>query len=49
MGDSGTRTVGVISKVDQVISNRHSPNAIEELFSSQGPITLDIPWVALIS
>jgi dynamin GTPase len=49
MGDSGTRTVGVISKVDQAASDRRSLDAVEALLSGQGPsVTLDIPWVALI-
>jgi hypothetical protein len=49
MGDSRTRTIGVISKVDQVISNWHSLHAIKELFSGQGLVILDIPWAVLIS
>jgi dynamin GTPase len=49
MGDSGTRTVGVISKVDQAASDRRSLDAVEALLSGQGPsVTLDIPWVALV-
>ncbi|CAM6021470.1 unnamed protein product [Sphagnum balticum] len=45
----GTRTVGVISKVDQAASDRRSLDAVEALLSGQGPsVTLDIPWVALI-
>jgi hypothetical protein len=49
MGDSGTRIVGIISKVDQISSNRHTLDVVETLFSNQGlSVTLDIPWVALI-
>jgi dynamin GTPase len=49
MRDSGTRTVGVISKVDQAAADRRSLDAVEALLSGQGPsVTLDIPWVALI-
>ncbi|CAM6079306.1 unnamed protein product [Sphagnum tenellum] len=45
----GTRTVGVISKVDQAATDQRSLAAVQALLSGQGPsITLDIPWVALI-
>jgi dynamin GTPase len=45
----GTRTVGVISKVDQAAADQRSLAAVQALLSGQGPsITLDIPWVALI-
>jgi hypothetical protein len=37
MGDLGTRIVGVISKVDQVASNRHSLDVVEAFFLGQGP------------
>jgi len=33
MGDSRTKIVGVISKVDQVASNRCSLNVVEAFFS----------------
>ncbi|CAM6022611.1 unnamed protein product [Sphagnum balticum] len=45
----GTRTVGVISKVDQAAADQRSLAAVQALLSGQGPsVTLDIPWVALI-
>jgi dynamin GTPase len=46
---AGTRTVGVISKVDQAAADQRSLAAVQALLSGQGPsVTLDIPWVALI-
>ncbi|XP_047980797.1 dynamin-2B-like isoform X2 [Salvia hispanica] len=44
-----TRTVGVISKVDQASSNPKVLAAVQALLLNQGPrSTSDIPWVALI-
>ncbi|XP_009791970.1 dynamin-2A-like isoform X1 [Nicotiana sylvestris] len=44
-----TRTVGVISKVDQAASDPKVLAAIQALLLNQGPpSTSDIPWVALI-
>jgi hypothetical protein len=46
---TGTRTVGVISKVDQAASDRRSLAAVQALLSGQGPsVTLEMPWVAMI-
>lgn len=45
----GSRTVGVISKVDQAASDPRNLAAVQALLVGQGPsITLDVPWVALI-
>jgi len=45
----GTRTVGVISKIDQVAGEPKSLAAVQALLAGQGPhSTADIPWVALI-
>jgi dynamin GTPase len=45
----GTRTVGIISKIDQAAENPKSLAAVQALLSNQGPPkTTDIPWVALI-
>ncbi|KAK8670140.1 hypothetical protein V6N13_104901 [Hibiscus sabdariffa] len=45
----GTRTVGIISKVDQAVSNSKALAAVQALLLNQGPPkTSDIPWVALI-
>eukprot|EP00249_Psilotum_nudum_P023591 c28932_g1_i1 orf=673-3459(-) len=45
----GTKTVGVISKVDQAASDQRSLAAVQALLLGQGPSgTSDIPWVALI-
>ncbi|XP_028755574.1 dynamin-2B [Neltuma alba] len=45
----GTRTIGVISKIDQVASDQKSLAAVQALLSNQGPARAsDIPWVALI-
>ncbi|CAN4081338.1 unnamed protein product [Withania somnifera] len=44
-----TRTVGVISKIDQAASEPKVLAAVQALLSNQGPrSTADIPWVALI-
>uniref|UniRef100_A0A1J3HPA4 dynamin GTPase n=1 Tax=Noccaea caerulescens TaxID=107243 RepID=A0A1J3HPA4_NOCCA len=44
-----TRTVGIISKIDQATENPKSLAAVQALLSNQGPSkTTDIPWVALI-
>ncbi|KAI4367393.1 hypothetical protein MLD38_023135 [Melastoma candidum] len=44
-----TRTVGVISKIDQAASDSKALAAVQALLSNQGPPkTHDIPWVALI-
>ncbi|GKV31611.1 hypothetical protein SLEP1_g40287 [Rubroshorea leprosula] len=45
----GTRTVGVISKIDQAASDSKALAAVQALLLNQGPSkTSDIPWVALI-
>ena len=45
----GTRTVGVISKIDQAASEPKILAAVQALLLGQGPrSTSDIPWVALI-
>ncbi len=45
----GTRTIGVISKVDQAASDQRSLAAVQALLSGQGPsATLEVPWVAMI-
>ncbi|GMI86123.1 Dynamin related protein 2B, dynamin-like 3 [Hibiscus trionum] len=45
----GTRTVGIISKIDQAVSNSKALAAVQALLLNQGPPkTSDIPWVALI-
>ncbi|KAJ9538297.1 hypothetical protein OSB04_031030 [Centaurea solstitialis] len=44
-----TRTIGVISKIDQVSSDPKVLAATQALILGQGPhSTIDIPWVALI-
>ncbi|XP_058752785.1 dynamin-2A [Vicia villosa] len=44
-----TRTVGVISKIDQAAAEPKALAAVQALLSDQGPPkTSDIPWVALI-
>jgi len=49
LDSDGTRTVGVISKVDQAASDQRSLAAVNALLAGQGPpSTMDIPWVALI-
>ncbi|KAL3641476.1 Dynamin-2A [Castilleja foliolosa] len=45
----GTRTIGVISKIDQASSEPKILAAVQALLLNQGPrSTSDIPWVALI-
>uniref|UniRef100_A0A5B7C178 dynamin GTPase n=1 Tax=Davidia involucrata TaxID=16924 RepID=A0A5B7C178_DAVIN len=45
----GTRTIGVISKIDQATGDQKALAAIQALLLNQGPRnTSDIPWVALI-
>ncbi|KAI3984592.1 hypothetical protein MKX01_040469 [Papaver californicum] len=45
----GTRTIGVISKIDQAASDQKTLAAVQALLLNQGPWnTSDIPWVALI-
>lgn len=45
----GTRTVGVISKIDQAATESKALAAVQALLLGQGPrSTADIPWVALI-
>ncbi|OVA11619.1 Dynamin central domain [Macleaya cordata] len=45
----GTRTVGVISKIDQAATDPKILAAVQALLLNQGPRnTSDIPWVALI-
>ncbi|KAM5550142.1 dynamin-2A-like [Rosa sericea] len=45
----GTRTVGVISKIDQAASDPKALAAVQALLLNQGPSRAsDIPWVALI-
>uniref|UniRef100_A0A2N9ENQ6 dynamin GTPase n=2 Tax=Fagus sylvatica TaxID=28930 RepID=A0A2N9ENQ6_FAGSY len=45
----GTRTIGVISKIDQAASDQKSLAAVQALLLNQGPSRAsDMPWVALI-
>ncbi|KAG1364354.1 dynamin-2A [Cocos nucifera] len=45
----GTRTIGVVSKIDQAAGDQRSLAAVQALLLDQGPPrTSDIPWVALI-
>ncbi|KAE8668570.1 Dynamin-2B [Hibiscus syriacus] len=45
----GTRTVGVITKIDQAASEQKALAAVQALLFNQGPPkTADIPWVALV-
>ncbi|KAJ1385213.1 P-loop containing nucleoside triphosphate hydrolase [Sesbania bispinosa] len=45
----GTRTIGVISKIDQAATDQKSLAAVQALLLNQGPARAsDIPWVALI-
>lgn len=45
----GTRTVGIISKIDQAATDQKALAAVQALLLNQGPAkTSDIPWVALI-
>ena len=47
--DVGTRTIGVISKIDQAASEPKALAAVQALLLGQGPrSTADMPWVALI-
>lgn len=49
LDSDGSRTIGVISKVDQAASDPRSLAAVNALISGQGPSnTQDMPWVALI-
>ncbi|KAF5731801.1 dynamin-2A [Tripterygium wilfordii] len=44
-----TRTIGVISKIDQAASDSKALAAVQALLLNQGPTkTSDIPWIALI-
>ncbi|KAF6141495.1 hypothetical protein GIB67_000876 [Kingdonia uniflora] len=46
---NGTRTVGVITKIDQAATDQKTLAAIQALLLNKGPRnTSDIPWVALI-
>ncbi|KAF5741949.1 hypothetical protein HS088_TW10G00957 [Tripterygium wilfordii] len=45
----GTRTIGIISKIDQAASDQKALAAVQALLLNQGPTkTTDIPFVALI-
>ncbi|CAL9107578.1 unnamed protein product [Musa acuminata var. zebrina] len=45
----GTRTIGVISKIDQAAGDPKSLAAVQALLLNQGPRNAaDIPWIALI-
>ncbi|KAJ6828989.1 dynamin-2A-like [Iris pallida] len=45
----GTRTIGVVSKIDQAAGDQKVLAAVQALLSNQGPRSAsDIPWVALI-
>lgn len=45
----GTRTIGVISKIDQAAGDQKSLAAVQALLLNQGPRSAaDIQWVALI-
>ncbi|KAH9603114.1 hypothetical protein KSS87_002688 [Heliosperma pusillum] len=45
----GTRTIGVISKIDQAATESKALAAVQALLMGQGPRSAaDIPWVALI-
>nr|CAN68973.1 hypothetical protein VITISV_043157 [Vitis vinifera] len=45
----GTRTIGVISKIDQAASDQKILAAVQALLLNQGPrSTSEMPWVALI-
>ncbi|KAB5512480.1 hypothetical protein DKX38_029508 [Salix brachista] len=45
----GTRTVGVISKIDQAATDQKAIAAVQALLLNQGPPkTTDIPWIAVI-
>ncbi|XP_058007166.1 dynamin-2A isoform X2 [Hevea brasiliensis] len=46
---TGTRTIGVISKIDQAATESKALAAVQALLLNQGPPkTSDIPWIALI-
>ncbi|ERN04936.1 dynamin-2A [Amborella trichopoda] len=45
----GTRTIGIISKIDQAATDQKTLAAVQALLVNQGPRnTNDIPWAALI-
>ncbi|CBI38199.3 unnamed protein product, partial [Vitis vinifera] len=45
----GTRTIGVISKIDQAASDQKILVVVQALLLNQGPrSTSEMPWVALI-
>lgn len=45
----GSRTIGVISKIDQAATDQKTLAAVQALLLNQGPrASSDIPWVALI-
>ncbi|KAI4331903.1 hypothetical protein L6164_016851 [Bauhinia variegata] len=45
----GTRTIGVITKIDQAASDQKSLAAVQALLLNQGPARAsDLPWIALI-
>ncbi|KAG4386198.1 hypothetical protein GLYMA_12G242300v4 [Glycine max] len=45
----GTRTIGIISKIDQAASDQKALAGVQALLLNQGPAkTSDIPWIALI-
>ncbi|KAM0943185.1 putative dynamin GTPase [Dioscorea sansibarensis] len=45
----GTRTIGVISKIDQAAGDQKTLAAVQALLSDKGPrLASDVPWVALI-
>ena len=47
--EKGTRTIGVVSKIDQAAGDQKVLAAVQALLLNQGPTKAsDIPWVALI-
>jgi len=47
--ETGTRTIGVVSKIDQAAGDQKVLAAVQALLLNQGPTKAsDIPWVALI-
>jgi hypothetical protein len=49
VGLLGTRTIGVLSKVDQAAGEKKALSAVQALLVNQGPrIAADIQWVATI-
>lgn len=49
VGLLGTRTIGVLSKVDQAAGEQKALGAVQALLVNQGPRTaVDIQWVATI-